>query len=385
MRALDGIRILDFSQMMMGPLCTQMLGDLGADVVKIEKAGGGDWMRSMPMYGELVGGASCAFHAFNRNKRSLGLDLKNPQDRAIVERLVPHFDVVVENFRPGVMDRLGLGYEDLRKIKPDIIYASGSGWGEDTPAGHAGRPGQDLLAQAAAGVMMNTGRRSDPPTACGTPVADYAASQSLAIGILSAVIARDRHGIGQKVSVDLFSSLLSAMGQESAVVLKQDVDLLRSEAGVSTCWNDAPYGVYPTADGWVTIAMCDMAVLGELIGDQGIAAVDSFENRDAVKRRIEACTMTFTTADLMERLVAADIWATPVRSSRETLDELVETGSDRIVTFTYGGETLRAVACPVRLSAFPAEVRYPPPAVDEHRAELLGAVELRLAAEEKTG
>ena len=211
MRALDGVRILDFTQMMMGPLCTQFLGDLGADVVKVEKPVSGDWMRGMRMYGELVGGSSSAFHAFNRNKRSLALDLKRREDLRTLLSMVGQFDVVVENYRPGVMDRLGLGYEALRALKPNLIYVSGSGWGQDTEFARQKRPGQDLLVQAMSGVMKNTGRRGDPPTACGTPVADYAASQSMACGILAALIARNRFGIGQKVEVDLFSSLLTMM------------------------------------------------------------------------------------------------------------------------------------------------------------------------------
>ena len=384
MRALADLRILDFTQMMMGPLCTQMLGDLGADVVKVEKPGAGDWMRGMPMYGRLVGGSSSAFHAFNRNKRSLALDLKNPDDRAALLSMVPRFDVVVENYRPGVMDRLGLGYDALRALRPDLIYVSGSGWGQDTAWAREKRPGQDLLAQAMSGVMMNTGRAGDPPTACGTPVADYAASQSMAFGILAAVIARDRFGVGQRVEVDLFSSLLAAMGQESAVVLNQDIDLERSHAGVSTCWNDAPYGVYPTSDGWVTIAMCDLSVLGRLLDEPTIGALDPFSDRDEAKRRIEAKTATLSSEALMARLVAADVWAAPVRRSREVLDELVATGSDRLVRFTHraAGE-LRAVACPVRMSVTPADVRYPSPLVGEHTAEVLD--EHRAAAHADAG
>lgn len=372
MRALAGLKILDFTQMMMGPLCTQMLGDLGADVVKVERPGAGDWMRSMPMYGQLVGGSSCAFHAFNRNKRSVALDLKDARDRRALLSIVDRFDVVVENYRPGVMDRLGLGYDDLRALKSDLIYVSGSGWGQDGEYARQKRPGQDLLAQAMSGVMLNTGRGGEPPTACGTPVADYAASQSMAVGILAAVIARDRLGVGQHVEVDLFSSLLTMMAQESAVVLNQGIDLERSPAGVSTCWNDAPYGVYPTSDGWVAIAMCDLSLLGGLLDEPTLGALDPFAQRDEAKRQIEIRTATFSTDDLMARFVAADVWAAPVRSSKQVMDELVATDSDRLVRFVHArAGDIRSVACPIRMSETPADLRYPSPLVGEHTAQVL--------------
>ena len=167
--ALDGIRVLDFTQMMLGPLCTQTLADLGADVIKVERPGKGEWMRGMPMIGEFVGGDSAAFHAFNRNKRAITADLKHPKAREALMDLAKDCDVVTENFRAGVMDRLGLGYEDFKAAKPDIIYASGSGWGQRTEMAKQNRPGQDLLIQAMCGLMYNTGRATDPPTAAGTP------------------------------------------------------------------------------------------------------------------------------------------------------------------------------------------------------------------------
>ena len=188
LRALEGIRILDFTQMMLGPLCTQTLADMGADVLKIERPGKGEWMRSMPMIGEFVGGNSAAFLSFNRNKRSIAVDLKSLEGRQALLDLAKDCDVVTENFRSGVMDRLGLGYEDFKTANPKIIYASGSGWGADSYMAEKGMPGQDLLIQAMSGVMFNTGRRDDPPTACGTPIADFAASQALAIGILGALL-----------------------------------------------------------------------------------------------------------------------------------------------------------------------------------------------------
>ncbi|QDZ11653.1 CaiB/BaiF CoA transferase family protein [Devosia ginsengisoli] len=372
MRALDGIRILDFTQMMMGPLCTQMLADLGADVIKVERPGAGEWMRGMPMMGGSIAGSSSAFHSFNRNKRSIAIDLKDATGRQTLLDLARECDVVTENFRAGVMDRLGLGYEDFKAVNPRIIYASGSGWGQDTELARLNRPGQDLLVQAMSGVMQNTGRRSDPPTACGTPIADYAASQSMAIGILAALMARHQHGVGQRLEVDLFSSTLNVMSQENFVVLNQDVDFERTETGLSTCWNDAPYGVYPTADGWVAIAMCPLDKLARLVEDPSLAELDPWVDRDAIKRRVEMLTRKRDTDAWMADFALADVWAAPVRTSREVMDDLVATNSDRLIRFEHPrAGTLTAIACPIRFSRTPADLRYPSPDVGEHTEDVL--------------
>ena len=370
--ALDGIRVLDFTQMMLGPLCTQTLADLGADVIKVERPGKGEWMRGMPMIGEFVGGDSAAFHAFNRNKRAITADLKHPKAREALLELAKDCDVVTENFRAGVMDRLGLGYEDFKATKPDIIYASGSGWGQRTEMAKQNRPGQDLLIQAMCGLMYNTGRATDPPTAAGTPVADFAAAQAMVSGILAALIARDRHGIGQRVEVDLYSATLNLQAQENFAVLNQGVDLKRSTAGVASCWNDAPYGTYPSADGWMAIAMCPLDKLGPLIGDDDLGSLDAWTERDEVKRRIEAQTGRRTTAEWMAVFEAADVWAAPVRTSREAMDELVEMGSDRLITLDHPkAGPLKLIACPITLSETPAVAHNAAPLVGEHTDDVL--------------
>ena len=370
--ALAGIRVLDFTQMMLGPLATQTLADLGADVVKVERPGAGEWMRAMPMLGEFVGKDSAAFHAFNRNKRSVAVDLKSEEGRALLLEIAPRFDVVTENFRAGVMDRLGLGYDDFRAVRPDIIYASGSGWGQRSEMARKNYPGQDLLIQAMSGVMFNTGKAGDQPTACGTPVADFAASQAMVSGILAALIARDRQGIGQRVEVDLYSATLNLMAQENFAVLNQGLTLERSEAGVATPWNDAPYGPHPVADGYVAIAMCPLPKLAELLGEPRIATLHGFRDRDEVKRLIDARTATMTKAGLLDLLRGADVWCAPVRDSREAMDELVETGSDRLVELDHPeAGPVKAIACPITLTQTPAMRRDAAPTVGQHTDEVL--------------
>ncbi len=370
--ALEGVRVLDFTQMMLGPLCTQTLADMGADVLKIERPGKGEWMRSMPMIGEFVGGDSAAFHAFNRNKRSVSVDLKHPDGRALLLEMSKSCDVVAENFRTGVMDRLELGYEDFKAANPKIIYASGSGWGAGSYMAEQGMPGQDLLIQAMSGLMMNTGRRNDPPTNCGTAVADFAASQALAIGILGALVARDRHGVGQKVETNLYSATLNMMGQENFAVLNQDIVLERSEEGIASCWNDAPYGGHPTADGWVAIAMCPLQKLGGLIGDNELAALDSWADRDAVKLRIDRATVSKTTAEWMDIFREADVWSAPIRSSKDAMQELVDVEPERLVEMEHPkAGTIRAIANPITMSETPMKLRHVPPQVGEHTDDVL--------------
>lgn len=373
--ALEGVTVLDFTQMMLGPLCTQTLADLGADVIKVERPGQGEWMRSMPMIGQLVGGDSAAFHSFNRNKRSITVDIKHPEGRAALLQLAKSCDVVVENYRSGVMDRLGLGYEDFKAVNPMLVYASGSGWGAGSYMAKQGWPGQDLLIQAMSGVMFNTGRAGDPPTACGTPIADFAASQALAIGILGALMARARHGIGQKVETNLYSATLNMMAQENFAVLNQGIDLHRSEAGVATCWNDAPYGPHPTSDGWVAIAMCSLAKLGPLLGDTGLADMDPWNERDAVKLRIDEGTRKKTTEEIMEIFKEADVWAAPIRNSREAMDELVRLKSPRLVEMDHPkAGKIRAIANPVSMSETPPSLVRVPPQVGEHTDEVIGGM-----------
>lgn len=381
-QALDGIRVLDFTQMMLGPLCTQTLADLGADVIKVERPGIGEWMRKMPMLGEFVGKDSAAFHAFNRNKRSLAVNLKHPDGRALLLEIVKDFDVVAENFRAGVMDRLGLGYDDFRTVKPDIIYASGSGWGQRSELAKQNWPGQDLLIQAMSGVMFNTGKAGDEPTACGTPIADFAASQAMVSGILAALLARDRHGVGQRVEVDLYSATLNLMAQENFAVLNQGLELERSEAGIATPWNDAPYGPHPTADGYVAIAMCPLDKLAGLLDDPQIAQMHGFRDRDALKRRIDARTSSMSSAALLEVLKAGDVWCAPVRTSREAMDELVAIESELLVELDHPeAGKVNAIACPITLSATPVSRADAAPRAGEHTGEVLRELigEARLA------
>ncbi len=370
--ALEGVRVLDFTQMMLGPLCTQTLADLGADVVKVERPGSGDWMRGMPMLGEFVGKDSAAFLSFNRNKKSIAVDLKHEKGRQVLLDIAPEFDVVAENFRTGVMDRIGLGYADFKKARNDVIYASGCGWGSATKLARDNWPGQDLLIQAMSGVMYNTGKAGDQPTPCGTPIADFAASQSMVAGILAALIARDRQGTGQHVEVDLFSSTLNAMAQENFAVLNQNARFRRSKTGLATPWNSAPYGPHPTSDGYVAIAMSPLSKLAELLDDPAIAGMEGFSDRDAIKNRIDNRTRKMTTSELLNLLREADLWCAPIRNSCEAMRYIAESEPDLLIEMDHAeAGAIKAIACPIRMSDTPADRTDAPPRVGEHTDEVL--------------
>ncbi|WP_020576199.1 CaiB/BaiF CoA transferase family protein [Actinopolymorpha alba] len=373
--ALDGIRVLDFTQMMLGPYATQLLGDLGADVIKIERPDSGEWERGLAMMGELVAGDSAAFLAMNRNKRSVALDLKDPAAREALLALAATCDVVVENFRPGVMDRLGLGYDQIRAVRPDVIYCSGSGWGQQGRFAEENRPGQDLLIQAMSGLAANTGPGSGPPTFAGTSVVDAMTALTLATGILGALVARERQGIGQWVQVDLYSTAIAVQCQEISAMVNQKQTFDRSRAGIASPWLSAPCGIYQTADGWLAVAMAPLADIARLVDDPALAELDPWIDRDEAKDRLDAITPSRTTKEWLDLLMPAGIWAARVRSLAEAVDELRDEGSPLLCQVEHPrAGTLELVGCPVTYTGTPWSVRRPPPLVGEHTEEVLAEV-----------
>jgi crotonobetainyl-CoA:carnitine CoA-transferase CaiB-like acyl-CoA transferase len=372
---LDGVRVLDFTQMMLGPFATQILGDLGADVIKVERPGAGEWERGLEMMGELLAGDSAAFLAMNRNKRSVALDLKHGPSRDALLELGRTCDVVVENFRPGVLARLGLGYEAFKAVRPDIIFCSGSGWGQDTRFARENRPGQDLLIQAMSGLAYNAGRDGEPPVVAGSSVVDAMTALTLAVGILGALFHRERHGVGQRVEVDLFSTAVAIQCQEISAMVNQGTEYRRSAAGVAQPWLSAPFGIYRTADGWLAISMAPLDELAAIAGDPSLAELDAWVDRDAVKEHLDAITPSRTTEAWLEALMPAGIWAAQVRTTKEAVDELREEGSDLIRTVEHPrAGTLELIGCPIGFSATPWSLRTPPPLVGEHTEEVLAEV-----------
>lgn len=374
MQALDGIRVLDFTQMMLGPYGTQLLADLGADVIKVERTEG-EWERSLAMMGGLVAGESAAYLAMNRNKRSIALDLKSPSAREALLKLGATCDVVVENFRPGVMARLGLGYDDFAERRHDIIFCSGSGWGQDSTRARENRPGQDLLIQSMSGLAASTGRRTDPPTPAGTAVVDHATALMLSNGILAALVARSIHGIGQRVEVDLYSTAIAMQCQEISAFVNQGEDYDRSVEGIGQAWLSAPFGIYEGLDGWFAVAMAPLTSVAEAIGDPLIADFDAWSDRDAVKLRLGRIFSERPVQYWLDRLLRAGIWSAKVRTTKEAVDELRCEGSDLLVTVDGpDGSPIELIGCAIRLSETPWQQRLAPPRIGQHTKEILSEV-----------
>ncbi len=386
-QALQGIRILDFSHLLQGPFATQLLADMGADVIKIERPGAGDLFRSLTFRNRWLGGSeSPNFLAWNRNKRSLALDLKAPAAREIVIELARGADVVVQNFRPGVMRRLGYGYDDFRAVNPRIVYCSGSGYGEDGP--YATRPGQDMLIQGLAGLMAATGRGDGPPVPVGAGFSDQIGAMNMVYGILSALLWRERSGQGQEVKVNLLAGLLAHQNQEMVMVMNTGENLERPCSGIGHPGMDAPFGVYPTADGWVTIAMSPYRTLVGVLGKPELLAYDEpatlYDRRDEIWHRLAEETRRWTTAALIEALLAADIWCGEVKTHLEAAEDPQVRHLGLIASYRHpvAGE-VRIVGPAVHMSATPPRVDRPAPLVGQHSREVLrelGLPEGRIAA-----
>jgi crotonobetainyl-CoA:carnitine CoA-transferase CaiB-like acyl-CoA transferase len=374
--ALDGVRVLDFTQMMMGPWATQFLGDMGADVIKVERPAVGEWERGLRSTGDLLDGQSAFFLAMNRNKRSLTLNLKDPRAREVVIRLAADSDLVVENFRPGVMDRLGIGYEALREVNASIVFVSGSGFGQTGP--YVDRPGQDLLIQAMSGLAAYGGRAADPPTPSGSSIVDASTALLLAFASMVGLVHKLRTGEGQHIDVSLFDTAIALQCQEIAAFLNLERRFERSEAGIAGAWLSAPFGIYRTADGHLALAMGSLGVLGELLEEPELAAYDeprrAYDERDEIYAIVQRRLTGRTTEEWVELLATKDVWCAPVQAFDEVVEDPQVAHNELITTVAHpNGAELRVVGVPMRFSRTPGTVRMGPPGVGQHTDEVLAA------------
>lgn len=358
---LSGLRVLDFSQFLAGPYAALKLADLGADVVKVERAGVGDLSRYLYLTDTKIGGESTIFHAINRNKRSIAIDLKSEADKSAVRELIRGADVVLQNFRPGVMERLGFGYEAVKAINPRIVYGSVTGYGSEGP--WVDLPGQDLLAQARAGVMWLSGGRDDGPVAIGLPLADILAGAALAHGVLALLFRRERHGIGGQVETSLIEALTDIQFEMLTTWLNDGFRTpARSANNPAHAYLAAPYGVYATADGHIALAMGKLDLLAQITGlDPATAALDAFAGRDRIKAALADRLRTAGTAAWMEKFVAADIWAAPVMDWKALMASGVMETLDMLQEVQRGEVRLRTTRLPLTIDgARPASSRAAP-------------------------
>ena len=372
---LSGIVVLDLTQILAGPMCTMTLADMGADVIKVEKPNGGDDNRRMgPPF---IKDWSAGFLAVNRNKRSLALDLRGEAGRGVFRRLVKGADVVVENFRPGVMERLRLGYEELRSIKPGLVYCTISGFGSTGPARNRG--GFDLVAQGVSGLMSVTGHPDSPPAKVGVPITDLTAGLYAANGIMAACIHALKTGEGQMVDTSLMEAGVAYTVWESSVYFAEGEipGPLGSAHRVS-----APYQALRTKDGYLNLGAATQPTWEQLcraIGREDLMDDDRFRNPwDRKAREEELAALleeTFSTRDTehwLELLDNAGVVAGPIYNMEQVYqDPQVLARKMLVVTEDPELGTIRNIGVPVKLSATPGSIRRRAPALGEHSSEIL--------------
>ncbi len=369
---LAGLVVADFAQLAQGPFATQMLGDLGAEIIKIEPIKG-DWMRHWSMANVFLEGEGASFLSFNRNKRSIAIDLKNPRGKEVALRIIDRADVVIENFRPGVMERLGLGYETLAERNPRLGYCASSGWGQTGP--YVSRPGQDLLVQAVAGVGYLNGDADGPPQGVGVGIADFTAGFHIVYGVLAALYARDQTGRGQRVDVSLLNSILNLHIQELSLYLNGAGLPVRSRSNIPGAYLGAPYGFYETADGYIAIAMNPIDKLARLVGIEGYEGHPEsqiMEGRDEVRADFQKGFLTKTTQEWLDILQAEDIWVAPVNDFAAVEQNPQIRENEMIVEWEHPkAGTVRGIGIPVKYSETPGEIRRHAPLLGEHTEEIL--------------
>lgn len=371
---LAGIRVLDVSQMMAGPLCGMRLGDLGAEVIKIEPPGKGEWVRTHGFANAELQGETTALLGLNRNKKSVTLNLKSAEGLEVLYELVRASDIFVQNFRVGTADRIGIGYQKLSEINSRLIYCSISGYGENGP--YKGRPGQDLVIQAYSGSMFSVGAKSDPPIPGAMFVADAAAAYQATIGALAALYARQQTGQGQKIEVNLLASVMDVQIQEITTHLNLGILPKRTDEPLAHAWNNAPYGVYPTADGWITIAMSPLDVLGDALDNDRLRSMknwsDGVKYRDEVYRIVRSILPKRSSKEWLRIFDEYGLWSGPVYTYNDLAhdEHVVATGMIAEANHSKIGP-LRMPNVPLRMSHTPAAVRTAPPLLGEHTDSVL--------------
>ncbi len=372
---LAGVRILAFTQFLLGPAACQYLADMGADVIKIEPPGRGAWERSWAGAELFINGVSAFYLLANRNLRSVTLNLKSKRGAEVARKLAARTDVVIENYRPGVLDRLGIGYERIKELNPNVIYASGSGYGSDGPYNHL--PGQDLLLQAISGLGANTGTESDGPTVSAAAIVDQHSASLLAMGILGALVHRERTGEGQRVEVIMMEAALDIQ-TEPVVYHLNGARLRRPKTPIADTFHSVPYGFYATADGHLAISMAPIKSIAEVLGrpaslEPYVDPAIAFSKRDEIRTALDPYFRERTTAEWLDILRAHGIWCAPVNTLTETFDDAAIKHIAPVLEFDHPrAGRVRVLKHPVRYSSGEATLRRPPPELGEHTAEVLG-------------
>ena len=382
---LAGVRVLDVSQVMAGPFCSMLLGDMGADVIKIEPPDGGDQTRRAMGF-KLKGNDSLGFFNLNRNKRSLALNLKDKTAREVFYRLVETSDILIENYRPGVTKRLGIDYTTLAAVNPRLIYASISGFGQTGPWSQ--RPGFDLIAQAMAGVMSITGQPDGPPTKCGVPVSDIGCALFAVYGILSAFIGRQTTGKGQYIDASLFEAAIAFSIWDISEYW--GTGRVPTPLGTANRFS-APYQAVRAKDAYFVMgansnrlwqSLCDVLGRADLLADARFSTIaDRLLHRVTLIAELEKSFAGRNAAEWIETLLGVGIPAGPILNYAEALASDHAKAREAVMEIEHPIEgKVKSIGFPVKLSETKQRVRLPPPLLGEHTEEIL----TELGIDEKT-
>ncbi len=376
---LDGIRVLDFSQFLSGPSASLRLADLGAEVIKVERRGSGDICRDQYVANTEIDGESTLFHAINRAKKSFGADLGDGTDFRHVLRLIERADVVMHNFRPGVMSRLGLDYDSVRAIRGDIVYGEISGYGASGP--WRDKPGQDLLLQSLGGLTWLNGNAGDGPVPMGLAIADIYAGAHLVQGILACLVRRGVSGEGGLVEVSMLESIIDLQFEPLTVHFQDGgVEAQRTASNNAHAYLGAPYGIYATSDGYIALAMASIPDLGKFLNCGALLDYSDpsswFEQRDRIKKILAQHLVRKTTAEWLAVLEPRDIWCADVLDWHRLrahqgyrvlgMEQTVRKGN---------GVEYRTTRCPIRLNGNRLYCDTGSPSIGEHNDSILAELQ----------
>jgi CoA:oxalate CoA-transferase len=374
MKPLEGLLVIDFSQFLSGPSASLRLADMGARVIKIERPGAGDLCRQLYISNLCLDGDSTLFHSINRNKQSYAADLKNPADLAQIRTLLARADVMIQNFRPGVIEKIGLGYEAVRALNPRLVYGEITGYGNRGP--WRTKPGQDLLVQSLSGLPYLNGDADQPPVPFGLAVADMMAGAHLVQGLLATLVRRGITGLGGKVEVSLLESILDLQFEVLTTYLNDGGKApQRSAVNNAHAYLGAPYGIYTTADGYLALAMGSILRLGELLDCPALATYTDptqlFDQRDEIKSILVHHLKQQTTQHWLAILEPADIWCADVLTWDRLFAHEAFHSLDMIQTVVreQGSNpdiTMRTTRCPIRIDGELLISPVPAPRIGEH-------------------
>jgi crotonobetainyl-CoA:carnitine CoA-transferase CaiB-like acyl-CoA transferase len=349
---LTGLVVLEFSQYLSGPSAGLRLADLGARVIKIERPQGGDAGRKLAIKNLWAGDDSLLFHTINRNKESFTADLKDSADLLIVKKLIEKTDILTHNFRPGIMEKVGLDYASVKGINPRLVYAEISGYGKEGP--WKNKPGQDLLLQAVTGLAYTTGNATDAPVPFGLSIADSLCGAQMVQGILAALIRRQKTNQGTLVSMSLMESLLDFQFEFLTTYYNSKQDIKRSQVNNGNPMLGAPYGIYQTANGYIAIAMMDIHVLGNAVDCCELlqyAQKNVFVDRDEIKGILNHHLQLQPTKYWLEKLQAKDLWAMEVLdwNMMVATEAYQKLQMEQVVT-AANGQQITTTTCPIRIN-----------------------------------